>query len=280
MHFHFPVTPVQILWTLTLATHLVLLVVLLGRDRTRRFFWFTTAIALATLRLIASRLLYGRLPQMTLGGIFVVLADVAMIVSLLVLFEIARRAFGRAGRRARLTWTLTLFLIGGLVLATYGHWPASKTIVPGNLLAWLSLLQLFAQKGDLLVDVLTILLGLLVVVFGRRYGAGWRSHTQRIIIGLSAASLAQLSVQVIWGLIAASARPHSREEYERVIGLRDNLFNGSSAVYLAVTIWWIVCLWIDERGGAEPAEVAVPLGPGGPDQSVSAKAEDPDEERN
>ena len=42
MHFNFAFTAVQVLWTLTFAAHLVLLVVLLGRDRTRRFPWFTT----------------------------------------------------------------------------------------------------------------------------------------------------------------------------------------------------------------------------------------------
>ncbi|HEY6487738.1 MAG: hypothetical protein WCC26_06400 [Terracidiphilus sp.] len=282
MHFHFPFTPVQILWTLTLAAHLVLLVVLLGRDRTRRFFWFTSSIALVTLRLIASRLLYGRLPQITLGGIFVILADLSAIVSFLVLVEIARRVFRRAGRTARLIWILILFAIGVVVVATWGHWPAWKTIAPHTLLAWLSLLQLFAQKSSLLVDVLTVLLGVLVVAFGRRYGAGWRTHAQRIMIGLSTASLAQILVQVIWQLIALSAKPHSRQEYDRILGIRENLFNANSVVYFLVAIWWIACLWIDEPGtGAELAEVGVPVNSGKPDRKASAKAEPPkpDEER-
>ena len=41
MHFNFHFTTVQVLWTLTFASLLVLLVVLLGRDRMRRFPWFT-----------------------------------------------------------------------------------------------------------------------------------------------------------------------------------------------------------------------------------------------
>jgi hypothetical protein len=251
MHFHFPFTFVQVIWTLTLAAHLVLLVVLLGRDRVHRFLWFTVSIALVTLRMICSRLLYGRLPQITLGGIFVVLADLSVIVSALVLVEIARRAFAGLGRRAWRVGTLLLVALGGLVIATWGRWPVLKPIVPDNLLAWLSLLQLVAQKGALLTDVITVALGLLVVLFGRRYGAGWRSHPQRIMIGLSTVSVAQLAVQIIWQMIALSAKPRSMPEYERVVGLRDGLFNANSAIALIVAVWWVACLWLDEPGSGE-----------------------------
>jgi hypothetical protein len=273
MHLNFDFTAVQILWTLTFAAHLVLLVVLLGRDRARRFPWFTTAIALVALRLIASRLLFGRLPQLTLGAIFVILADVSAMVSFLVLVELARRVFGSARRTLWIFWGLVLLAIGGVVLATWGHWPAWKTINPTTWMAFLSLLQMFAQKGGLLTDVLTVTLGILVVSFGRRYGAGWRSHAQQIMIGLSTASLAQLAVQVIWQVIAKTAKPHSMAEYDRIVGLREKLFNGNSVVYLAVAIWWIVCLWIDEPGGHELAEVAVPVGAGEPSREASAAVE-------
>ena len=41
MHFDFHFTAISVLWTLTFAALLVLLVVLMGRDRARRFPWFT-----------------------------------------------------------------------------------------------------------------------------------------------------------------------------------------------------------------------------------------------
>ena len=278
MHLNFDFTAVQILWTLTFAAHLVLMVVLLGRDRARRFPWFTTAIALVALRLIASRLLFGRLPQLTLGTIFVILADVSAVVSFLVLVELARKVFSNARRTLWIFWSLVLLAIGGVVVATWGHWPAWKTINPTTWMALLSLLQMFAQKGGLLTDVLTVTLGILVVAFGRRYGAGWRSHAQQIMIGLSTASLAQLSVQIIWQVIAKTAKPHSMAEYDRIVGLREKLFNGNSVVYLAVAIWWIVCLWIDEPGGHELAEVAVPVGADEPSRKASVAVELPDDE--
>lgn len=278
MHLNFDFTAVQILWTLTFAAHLVLLVVLLGRDRARRFPWFTTAIALVALRLIASRLLFGRLPQLTLGAIFVILADVSAVVSFLVLVEVARRVFGTVRRALWIVWALVLLSIGGAVLASWGHWPAWKTINPTTWMAFLSLLQMLAQKGGLLTDVLTVTLGILVVAFGRRYGAGWRSHAQQIMIGLSTASLAQLAVQIIWQIIASTAKPHSMTEYDRIVGLREKLFNGNSVVYLAVAIWWIACLWIEEPGGAELAEVAVPVGAGEPEGEASAAVEPPEDD--
>jgi hypothetical protein len=276
MHFNFDFTTVQVIWTLTFAAHLVLLVVLLGRDRAMRFRWFTVSIALVALRLLSSRLLYNRLPQLTLGEIFVVLADISVIVSLLVLLELARRTFGSARRRLSIAWILAFLVIGGIVVSTWGHWPAWKTLTPMTKMVFLNLLQLFAQKGGLLVDVLTVLLGILMVSIGSHYRAGWRTHTQRIMIGLSTTSLAQLAVQIIWQVIAKTAKPHSMAEYQHIVDLREKLFDANSVVYLAVVVWWIACLWINEPG-AEAAAVAVPVGPGDPLLEDSAKAEPPED---
>lgn len=248
MHLNFHFTAVQILWTLTFAAHLVLLVVLLGRDRIRRFPWFTAAIALVALRLLTSRLLFGRLPQLEMSEIFIVLADASSLIGLLVVIELARRAFPRAPRKLLLLWGATILAIGAVVLAFWGTWPALKTLTPLTRLSVLGMMQLFAQKAGTLVDVATVGLGLLVALFGRRYGTGWRGHAQRIVIGLSTASLAQLAVQIIWQIIAKTAAPHSMDEYQHVLGLREKLFNANSVIYLLVTVWWIICLWIDEPG--------------------------------
>ena len=257
MHFNFAFTAVQVLWTLTFAAQLVLLVVLLGRDRASRFPWFTAATALVALRLMSTRLLFGRLPQLTMNRIFLGLADISAIVGLLVLVELARRAFGRAPRRLWLVWILVLLAVGGVVVAAWGKWPAWRTITPGTPMGMLAAMQLFAQKASLLVNVLTIALGLLIVLLGRRYNADWRSHAQRIAIGLSTASIAQLGVQAIWEAIANHTTPHSMDEYQHVLDLRDKLFNCNNAVYIAAAIWWIACLWIDEPG-TKPAGTEMP----------------------
>lgn len=253
MHWNFPFTTVQILWILTFAAHLVLLVVLMGRDRTKRFPWFTASIALAALRLVSSRLLYGRLPQITMGEIFITMAVISAVVDVVVVAEMARRSFKGAQKK---WWTVSiasLLIAGGAVLYFWGAWPQWKEVTNSGLLAHLTLMQLVALKLSLLADVLTIGLGLLVLFLGRRFGAGWRSHVQRIVIGLMAAAISQLALQGIWEWIAKSAVPHSQAEYERLLGLHDKLMNANNALFFLVLVWWIVCLWIEEPGAKTTA---------------------------
>jgi hypothetical protein len=250
MHFDFHFTAVQILWTLTFAALLVLLVVLLGRDRARRFPWFTAAMVTMAVRMLASRLLFGRLPQVIGSEIFLALADLAAILAVLVAVEMARRAFAGARRTTWIVWTLVVLAVAGVVLAEWGPWPSYKTLLAGSELSVLRLMQLIAQKTDLLADVLIIQLSLLIVLFGRRFHAGWRSHTQQIVIGLSTASIAQLAVRSIWQEVATHVSIRSQAEYNHVMDLQDKFYNANSAVFLAVQVWWIVCLWIDEPGGA------------------------------
>jgi hypothetical protein len=247
MHF-LGFTIVQILWTLTFAALLVLLVVLLGRDRARRFPWFTASMVLTAVRLLSSRMLYGRLAPITMSKIFLTLAVIEALVCLLVAVEIARRAFSGASQRTWIIATVAVLAVGAGVLATWGPWPAWKTVSTDSELGILRLVQLVAQKTSLLSDVITIELGLLVVLFGRRFKAGWRSHTQRIIIGLSTVSIAQLASRGIWQLIALHAAPQTQAEYERLMGIQEKLYNATSVTFIAVLIWWIACLWVNEPG--------------------------------
>lgn len=248
MHFNSHFTAVQVLWTLTFASLLVLLVVLLGRDRMRRFPWFTTGIVLVTLRLLMNRLLHDRLPPITMGEIAITLADISALVSLIILVEMARRAFHRAPTRSWLLWTLGLLIVGGLAVWKWGPWPNLHTLAFDTLIARLQFMQFLSVKMGLLVDVLSMGLGVLVVSVGHRYGAGWHSHVQRIVIGLSTASLSQMSAQGIWQIIAHHTTPHSQAEYERVLSIQDKLLNTNSAVYVLVVVWWVICLWNDEPG--------------------------------
>lgn len=268
MHF-LGLNIVQILWTLTFAALLVLLVVLLGRDRARRFPWFTASMVLTAVRLLASRMLYDRIPQITMSKIFLTLAVVEALVTLLVAVEIARRAFAGASRRAWMIGTLALLAVGALVLVEWGPWPAWKTLTAESTLAVLRLTQLVAQKTSLLSNVLTIGLGLLVVLFGSRFKAGWRSHTQQIVIGLSTAAIAQLAVRGIWQLIALHAAPQTQAEFERVMGIQEKLYNANSAIFLAVLVWWIACLWINEPGTEIPATAGVVASPEVGDETLA-----------
>ena len=250
MHFSFPFSVGQVLWALTFAGQLVLLVVLLGRDRIQRYPWFTASIAVFALRLLVEVLLTGRMAPVPLRAVFIVLADLMALIGLLVIAEIARRAFNGARLQAWLPWTAALVVVAVGVMVVWGPWPEWKQVVWNTPMAKMGLMQLAAQKADLLVDLLTVELGAMVVLFGRHFKAGWQSHTQRIAIGLSTVAIAWLAVQGVWQVIAKSVHPHTQEEYERIIGLGGKLVNANKVVYIVALVWWIVTLWCDEPGAA------------------------------
>jgi hypothetical protein len=256
MHLNFHFTPVLILWTLTMAALLVLLVVLFGRDRARRFPIFTAAMAMMAFRMVASRLLLSRLSMIASSTVFLVLADVAAILTLLIAVEIARLGFQGVNRKAWMIAPPIMVVIAGAVVALWGPWPAIQTLFSSSLVSVLRLMQLAAQKLDLLTDILTIQLGLLIALFGNRFHAGWRSHPQQLVIGLSAASFAQLAVRGIWQMIALHTTIHAQDDYLRVMGIEEKLSNANNAIFFAVLIWWIAWLWFDEPGAAVEVPVA------------------------
>jgi hypothetical protein len=153
---------------------------------------------------------------------------------------------------------VALLALGGVILKYWGPWPSWKTLTAHSTTSALQLVQLLAQKTSLFVDIENIAVGLLIVVFGSRYKAGWRSHTQQIAIGLSTASLTQLAIGIIWERIAHTATPKSMADYQHLMGLRDKLFNANSAMFVVVAVWWIVCLWRDEPGTSSVGTTAEP----------------------
>jgi hypothetical protein len=284
MHFHLPISTGDILWTLTFAGYLVLLVVLLGRDRIARFPWFTTGIVIMALRILTIRLLVKRLPELTLDTIVLIMADVIGFVSLLIVVELARRAFGKVRRSSWLAGALALMALGVVVLKFWGPWPSWSTLTAHSPMSTLRLMQLIAQKASLLADVETIAIGLLIVLLGSRYGAGWRSHTQQIAVGLSTAAISALAVETVWQHVINAARVNPRilqsvEEQRRVMGLGEKLSNANSSIYVAILLWWIVCLWRNEPGAEPPAGVVEAEEPVALHQTVDAASVDLDADR-
>ncbi|MGB9408353.1 MAG: hypothetical protein WCA89_12505 [Terracidiphilus sp.] len=257
MRFHFNFSPRQILWTLTFASQLVLLVVMLGRDRARRYPWFTASIALSALGLMAGVLLAGRMAMLPFQEILLTLGDLLAIVTLLVVVEVARRAFAGVQRSLWIVNTTGLLVVAGGALAAWGPWQAWKNLALDTLLGKLKLMELVELKGERLAEMLLVGVGLLVVLFGRRFKAGWRSHTQMIAIGLSTVAIASLATQGAMQSIARTAHPNSRAEYDHIMSLLSTLGYAEKAVYLAALVWWIVWLWLDEPGAvAETAGAA------------------------
>jgi len=245
MHFNFHFTAAQILWTLTFASTLVLLVVLLGRERVRQFPFFTTSIVLVGLNMLAEKLLANRLAPLVSTEVFLVLANLQVLVALLLAIELARRAFRGVKLQA---WTAgTLVLLGGAtaVIAYWGQWPPAKMVFDRTLLGHLRLMQLIAQKGDFFNEVLGVELFVLVVMAGRHFKTGWRSHAQQILAGIATSGAVLIIARVIWETQARSM-PHTQDGYNHMLILQSHLLDADSVVELIVMIWWIVCLWIDE----------------------------------
>jgi hypothetical protein len=259
MHSNLDVSVRQILWTLNFAAQLVLLVVLLGRDRARRYPWFTAGAGLLALRLLAEELLATRIAPLFYQEILLVLSDVAVVIGLLVLVELARRAFAGAKSSMWIVNTIGMLLVAGGVIATLGGWPELKNLTWNSTLGKLQLMQLAALKGDMLISLLAVQLGLLVALFGRSFKAGWRSHTQQILIGISTIAITSVTMQIAVQSILKSARAHppSAGESHRIIGLIDKLASADRVIYIAVLLWWIYWLWLNEPGtpAAPTAEV-------------------------
>jgi hypothetical protein len=258
MHFNFHFTAEQILWTLTFAAVLVLLVVLLGRDRIRQFPFFTSSIVLIGLDMLAQKLLANRIAPLISTEVFLVLANLEVLVAILLAVELARRAFRGAKWPAWIVGSLVLLGGATAVIARWGPWPPAKTMFDPSTLGHLRLMQLIAQKGDMFNEVLALELFALVVIAGRRFKTGWRSHTQQILVGISTNSAMLLVARVIWEAKARNM-PRTQDGYNHMLGLQSHLLNANSMVVLAVMLWWIVGLWIDEPGApvSTAGEVAI-----------------------
>ena len=239
----------RIIWTLTFAAELVLLVVLVGRERARRYPWFTAGIVLFALQLMAGELLNGRMAKLPYSFTMLTLGDLAAIVGLPVLVEMARSAFATVQRSVVLVNSVGLLLLAGGFLYVMGPWPVWKQLAALDpTMIKLYVMQLAAQKGELLVALLTVGFGLLVMLYGRHYKAGWRSHTQSIVIGLFAVAVSLLALEVV----VLRTLHYTQAESASVMHLRLSFAIAHELVFLAALVWWIVWLWLDEPGAAKP----------------------------
>ncbi|MFZ1083386.1 MAG: hypothetical protein WAN35_00320 [Terracidiphilus sp.] len=254
-----PTSPFEILqrvvWTLTFAALLVLLVVILGRGRAHRFPCFTAIIALTALRLMVEVLLGGRVGKIPFSFTVLSMADLAVLVNLLVLVELARRAFTGLHRPLWIVNSAGLALVASGVVVVWGPWPVWKDLAVGTLLGKLYLMQLMMQKGEMLVALLTVGLGVLVLLFGRQFKVGWRSHTLMIVLGLAMVSAVSLAFQGGLQIAVLSRHIHSQADFDKI---RVVLSSAQQVVFLAALLWWISWLWLDEPDAAASPSIQEP----------------------
>jgi hypothetical protein len=268
MHFHF--TAVEVTWTLTFAALLVLLVVLLGRDRVARFPFFTAGIVMVGLEMLSRRLLADKLAPLTSTELFLTLADIGVAVGLLVAIELARRAFPGASRRAWIAGAVVVLAAAGGILAWWGPWPARETLGAHSLLAHLRLMQLVAEKGDLFNNLLVVELTLIAIFTGRRFHTGWRAHPRQILLGFSVVALVQVAVRLVWQRLSSAGPPRDQAEFNHRITFQTRLLDLNSIAYLVVLVFWVVCLWFDDPGYAPAAPAVAAL-----DAAVTPPEESP-----
>jgi len=246
----------QIIWALVLASHLVLLIVLMGRDRISRFPWFSASIALSTVHLIADHLLHGKLTSIAFYWQSYVGVLLDAIVGLMVLIELARRVFSncKAGvilnAKGWLGWTLVTVGVTAAAVWYWGPWPDWKAMTADPKQTPLLLVVLAALKSQLFLAILTVEVGLLMRIFGRRFGSRFTSHTQQIMLGLSTYALGFLAVQSTTDIMKHTLHLTTRAEYEHVMKLFANMDNARFALWFLVLVWWIVWLWREEPGAA------------------------------
>lgn len=260
MHWNWNIE--QILWALVLAGHLVLLIVLLGQDRIRRFPWFSAGITLSAITLIANHLLQGKLTTVAFYWQSYTGVSICQIVGIGVLIELCRKVFGNKSAPAILKsrgWiggAMVTIAIAAAIVWYWGPWPTLAAIKAQPEQTPLLLDVLFALKMQLFVAILTVEVALLMRVFGRRFGSSGRSHAQQIAIGLSTNALGFLTVQGISTAISRNFHPTTRAEYERTLKMISHIENGRTALWLLVLIWWIYWLWRNDPGTTDVAELA------------------------
>ncbi len=277
----------QILWALVLAAHLVLLIVLLGRDRMQRYPWFTTAIALAAVSLLADHLLNGKLTSLVFYWQSFSAMVLAALLGILVLRELARRVFASGQQRLVLKpngwlgWGLLAVAAAAGIVWAWGPWPSMAQINAQPTVRSILLMQLVAAKSQLFVALLTVEVALLLSLFGRRFGFGWRSHPRQIALGLSTNALCLLILQVITDVIKRNLHFTNRQDMAVTIKRLEHLFseldNARFALWVLVLLWWIYWLWRDEPGtpmAPMPAEVLHPTGLDHPLQAAATPKEE------
>jgi hypothetical protein len=272
---HFAFTQAEVVWTLTFAALLVLLVVLLGRDRVGRFPFFTTGMVFVTLQMLARRLLADKLAPLTSTELFLTLADVGVLITLLVAIELSRRAFAGAAFRARLFGALVVVAAAGAILGWWGPWPARSTLFANSLLGHLHLMQLVAEKGDLFNNLVFVELALLAILTGRRFHAGWRGHPRQLLLGYSVSGLTQIGLRIVWQKLSA-APPTSEADLSHRISIETRLLDANNILYLVVIVAWIICLWFDDPGYAPAAKTVLESGDTPPEESAPAPAPTPE----
>ncbi len=247
--FSIPFNQTQILFTLLLAGQMILLIVLYGRDRTRLHPWFAASVMLTAFKELVDRLLFERVPQIPYEFIKDSLAFFTVLVSIGVLIEVGLQLFPGVAVKSRLLAGGAIGVLAGIVVYLWGPWAANGDIGFKSQIGVINLLLIIASHSQqVLVPSATVLLGLLGLFALRGKHGVWRTHTAKILAGLTTIALMFLVVRAAGQSIAIRANAHGMtpKEFAQIEDLMDHLRTLPFVTLIIVQIWWINALWKDE----------------------------------
>lgn len=224
-------------WAASLAAHVVLLVVLLGRRRAKTFPAFTTFIAVNVLNAI---ILY----QVRVHGskhqyfvAYFVFAVLDLLLQLSVTYELAAHIFRPTGSWAPDVRNGFLLLVLGSVAIAFAlacvPSPPERTLL-GKLL----------DRGNLFSSALQCELFVGMIAFSSTAGLPWTTHVARIAQGLGFYSLVGLLTEAGHNILTRSTPDFVALTYVRM------------STYLVCATYWIVMLWLPAPAPQELPEEA------------------------
>lgn len=213
-------------WAAGFAAHVVLLLVLLVRQRARTFPLFASLISLNVVRTMVLLFIEIYSSRRIYFYTYWSLAVIDVGLQLGVIYEMASRVFRPGGRwavdvrRGMFGWIAASFIVA-LAFASLPEPPVK---------IWEQVVMI---RGNLFSDALLSEFFVGMVVLSAQSGLPWNTHVARITQGLGMYSLATIAIGIgraYFGLEAGTS-------------VYDGLTRVRMTIYLACVIYWIITLW-------------------------------------
>ena len=272
--------PEMSLWAGGIALHILLLAVLFACSRIRRFPFFTLLIFFYVLRSLALYVTYNRIARGAYTEMRLGLALTDVVLETLVLLGLAWQGLKGAGFTPR--FAIPGSFVGLVVAASlpifWGEWPAMAW--PGSAgFDWTMLASVIANKGNLFVQALAIVVALAVLVSSRKTGLRWTNHIRRLLQGFSVYALVSIAASALIQHLETTLKPTTLQEYQAALTKLRNLSMLPTVVYFLVVVYWIVTLWMPDGPQQHSEPLTVDESPellSAPE--VPAKTEEPEAE--
>ncbi len=213
-------------WAVSFIGHVILLLVLSIRSRSRNFPIFTTLIAFNVVRTIALFLIHRRHAKTAYFYTFWVLAVVDIGLQFAIVYELSAKVFRPLGqwapdiRRRFLVWVGGSVIIASILIMIPK--PTSRFFM-----------QVVILKASFFSAALMSELLLGMIVLSAVAGLNWSTHVAKIAKGLITYSIATLTLETANTFFGLDGRGQIYDDLSRV----------RIAIYLCCVGYWIAVLW-------------------------------------